>query len=435
MSTGKLQQAIIDAASAELAASPALEKYYFAGKQGYAMKHGSRWIMLPQESQVKQHLLRDGIDKADMGLALCHLRMENYVDHMGPLAGYPVGIHDNVDTGGKLLVTIGPAIIESKPGSSANITRMLRTMLDDPNHPDQFKAVMGWLRQARENVITCSRRPLPVLALVGPRGCGKSLLIEIARLALGGRAACCYNALTGGQFNGGTVGAELLTIDDKAASSNNRTRTTIAQNIKAMLFAASARIESKHKDETTLRPVWAMILAVNDEAEHLGVLPVLDDSMADKISLISCRRADVEGMTREEIGEAITAEMPAFLHSLERYELPEHLRDRRTGAGAYQHPDVLAIVADISNERRLLELIRQCWGITEGGTWTGTADELQGLLAKDPTTVTSARSLLSWDKACGTYLSRLAEDGRCGIAKGGHKSGIQTYTITVPGDG
>jgi hypothetical protein len=98
------------------------------------------------------------------------------------------------------------------------------------------------------------------------------------------------------QFNGHTLGAELLVLDDEIASKQHSTRTALAQGIKKQLFAGSARIEAKHRDPIAMRPVQSIIIAVNDEPEHLQVLPAIDDSVADKISLFSCEQARLGGL-------------------------------------------------------------------------------------------------------------------------------------------
>lgn len=397
-----------------------LPKIYYAGKGGYAIEHKGGFIPLTSETQVAQHLRSAGVERHELAPLLCRLRLENFVSYIGPVAGHPAGIHLAPDSGQPFLVTSGPRIIEGQPGEFPFIADFLADLLGTGDQPE---AVMAWLRQARRNVKDRQRRPLPASIFVGSRNCGKTLFIEITRQILGGRSASAFAALSGNtDFNGDVIGAELLVIDDEIASRDHRARTALAQGIKKYLFASHVRAHSKFREAVNMRPVHAVAIAVNDEPEHLQVLPAIDDSVADKISLFACSPARLDGLDdREEIGRRIAAELPAFVHYLDSTEHPDHLRNQRTGAAAWQSPEVLERLQSISPEEHLRELMTQCVAVTERiaekGYWSGTAAEMEQLLRSDQVTQHSARSLLSWTSACGSYLAKLMTAGRCEITK------------------
>ena len=412
----------------KLKSTPAVEwgsdpEFYYGGRAGYAMSCPAGFIPLPNEGQVKAHLIHHGVPKTDLDFRLCSIREEKYVAHIGPVAGFPPGLHKSEDSGENFLVTRGPNIIERKPGKWDFMWEFFREMLADPEQPDQILAFLSWLYQARLNLTKRIRRPLPALVLVGPRECGKTLAIEITRRVLGGRAAPALRALNGTTpFNADIVGAELLTVDDEIVSRDHRARVGLAQGIKLQLFASSVRVEAKGRDALSMRPIQCLIIAVNSEPEHLHVLPHLDDSLGDKISLLNCQKAKLGGLdNREEIDLKITEELPAFIDYLEReFEIPRHQANARTGAAAWQHPKVVELLAVISPEERLRELLQQCFAITDkiksADFFEGTAADIGKLLTDDETTRHGARSLISWDGATGTLLSRLAASGRAAIA-------------------
>lgn len=77
-----------------------------------------------------------------------------------------------------------------------------------------------------------------------------------------------------------------------------------AQGIKKYLFAPHVRAHSKFREAVNMRPVHAVAIAVNNEPEHLQVLPAIDDSVADKISLFDCQPAKLDGLDdRDEIAQ------------------------------------------------------------------------------------------------------------------------------------
>jgi 5S rRNA maturation endonuclease (ribonuclease M5) len=390
--------------------------FYYAGKGGYAMESKGHYIPLPVEGNVKAHLRQYGItDRDALESMLCKIREENYVAHIGPLAGYPPGLYKSEDSREQFLVTVGPEIIPGVEGDFSFIYRIIAELLEDEEHPDQMDAFVAWLAQARRNLVTRAKRPIPALVLVGPREGGKSILIDcIIQNVLGGRGANAYAALSGGtNFNRDTIGSELLKVDDAIADKKHMARTRFAQGLKSYLFAGTVRVEGKGKDAITLRPIQAVAIAVNEEPKHLQVLPEMDDSLMDKISLLRCRKANVDGMTREEIAGKIKEELPALIFALETFEIPENLRNNRTGAKAWQHPHVMRLLVQISPEEQFRELLMQ--HVKEGSILLGSeygASQIEEMLKGQYSSTRSAASgILCWSGACGSYLGLLRDQG------------------------
>lgn len=396
-----------------------LPKIYYAGRGGYAIEHAGKFIPLTCAEAVVQHLKPYLGNKADYDEAICNIRLNNFVSYIGPVAGIAPGLHTSEDMDATFLVTSGPKIIQGTPGDFPFIDSFLSDLFDGE---DQLLAALGWLRQARSNLVAGKRRPLPAAALVGPKECGKSLFIELARRVLGGRSANALRALNGStNFNADTLGAELLVIDDEIASRDQRARVALAQGLKKQLFAASIRVEGKNRDAISMRPIQAVVLAVNSEPENMMVLPALDDSLEDKISLFLCNRARLDGLdTPDQISGRLTAEIPAFINYLENSNHPERLRNRRTGVAAWHNPELLERLKDMAIEERFRELVAQCsavsFQITTGGAWRGSAAELEKALMEDEQTRHGARTILTWPAACGVYLGRLQKVGRAVIS-------------------
>lgn len=414
----------------------ACENFYYNGS-GYFMREGDLFIPLT-EGRVSKHLKKRGLSTKDVDLAICHITAKHFVEWVGPMAGHRTGIHTDEDSGRQFLVTRPPQIIESSPGDWELVRRIVRGLFMTETYPDQFQVVMGWVKQARENVKRGVRRPIPALAMVGPINSGKTLFLEIIRLALGGRSAPAFRALTNENgFNADILGAELLTVDDQMAPRDKGARVRFGQAIKSQLFASTLRVEEKHQNAFSTRPVHALALALNDEPQHVQVLPEMDPSLSDKITLIKTGRADfLPGETddRERLMAQIKAEIPSFLHWLEQLEIPEHLCHPRTGIAAWHHPSVLAMLQEISPENRLLELINQCETFSPhlnvpGNPWRGTAAEMEGVLMEDPVTRSATKTLTSWNGAIGTYLRRLIAKASPIIRDGGQRQGIQTWVI------
>jgi hypothetical protein len=103
-------------------------------------------------------------------------------------------------------------------------------------------------------------------------------------------------------------------------------------------------------------------------------------------------------------------EAPGFLHwLLNTFRLPESLvDDRRYGVASWKHPDLVEALNCLSPEASLLALVDAILWTYGAKEWRGTADELERLLMDAPETQGTARKLLEWRSAAGTYLGRLS---------------------------
>jgi hypothetical protein len=142
-------------------------------------------------------------------------------------------------------------------------------------------------------------------------------------------------------------------------------------------------------------------MSVNDEPEKIGNLPPIDADLKDKISLLKCSPARLGD--RQSNWDAIQKELPALAWHVRKLRVPKAWLDSRYGVAAYHNREIWDMLNALSPEMRLLELIDQ----TLDRTWTGSATELEIEFNNSPQ-ASSARLLLSFSSACGTYLQRLA---------------------------
>ena len=391
-------------------------RFYYDGTR-YFLDTGAEFVPLDQRS-VTRHLKRWGCDRDTIDGALCEIQTARHIHFAGPLAGHPRGLH--VVGGRKLLATVSPEIIAPKPGPWGTLRAVFEGLLaDDEAGTVQVETWLAWLKYARESLVSNRRRPGQALALAGPRGCGKSLLLDVTALALGGRRANPYANFTGRtNFNGDLAGAELLAVDDESGSTDIRSRRNLSASIKACLFSGAVRIEAKNATPFTFAPCWRMLLALNDEPEALLVLPPLTEDIADKLTLLRChkRPLPMPAFTMEERAaffETLRGELPGLLAWLEAWEVPAALREERCGVTAYHHPALVASLHELSPEGQLVALVDTA--AAAGALplpWIGTAAELKGILAGCHQTSRDAEKLLGgWHAATGAYLARM-EGGR-----------------------
>jgi hypothetical protein len=275
-------------------------------------------------------------------------------------------------------------------------------------------------------------RPAPVMAIAGPRNSGKSLLQNLFTVILGGRVAKPYRYMSGHtDFNGELFGAEHLMVEDEAPSTDLRSRRALGAHIKAFTVNETQSCHVKNRQALTLAPFWRVSISVNDEPENLMILPPIsdseNDSLGDKIILLRANLAEMPMPTetleqRERFWQILVSELPAFLHFLLEWELPQGIRHPRYGMKTWHHPELLLALDALAPETRLLSLIDEVLftdhekdrghfvtGSKKADSWEGTAEELETLLRHHQAFGYEAQKLFSWPTACGTYLGRLAK--------------------------
>ena len=125
-----------------------------------------------------------------------------------------------------------------------------------------------------------------------------------------------------------------------------RSRRHFAANIKTILTGRDQNCHAKHREALILNPLWRMSLSLNDDPERLQVLPPLDIDVRDKIIVLKVIKARMTMSTGSPELDArfwnqLMLEMPAFLHHLEQWQVPNELADSRYGITPYQHPEIV----------------------------------------------------------------------------------------------
>lgn len=390
-----------------------IAKCFYYGRNGYYIEHNGRYIPLSRETDLKQHLRLYGVDPTSPDCPTCTVRNERLVNFVGEVAGHQRGVHEF--NGELFLVTKGPTIIESRPGGGEFVRDFLQRLLATVE-PDQYFNVLAWLHRIRRAVKDGRRTQVPAVVIAGEAGDGKSLFIEVICLSLGGRKANAYKYLSNqSRFNSDLVGAELLYVDDDAAAKDTGARKRFAQFLKATLFAGSVAAEGKGTNAIQCAPVQGIVIAVNSDPHHLRVLPELDDTLRDKIILLKSSPAPLPPELRGKehlVRLRLLEDLPGFLYEVDNLDPSEWIHPLTGRLLCHWNSEIVQAIEELSPERRLWELIENELTDERGGIdWMGTASQLETALtrqgAKNPNT---ARNMLNWSGACGTFLSRLAKE-------------------------
>ena len=389
--------------------------YIDSAKNGYWTKNARGEYIPTAESSLRRILkyqhFQDIDDKvlqiAKIDKMLIELQQEHDVAFAGPIAGYRQGLHEICNQ--RVLVTTGPRLMKWTEGPFPLFQKLIDELLGDKKG-----IFFAWLKCGLRSLYSGAPfRPGQMLALAGPAGCGKSLLQNLLTEMFGGRSAKPYRYMVGDtSFNSDLFQNEHLMIEDDVASTDLRIRRHFGSQLKNMIANEVQSLHRKSRDALSMSVFWRVTITVNDEPENLMVLPPIDESLRDKITLLRARPAtfpygkdDIPG--RNSYRASLSKELPHFMHWLRSYRIPDRLLNQRYGVAAYQEPELLRELEDLAPETKLWTIINdlRIWGI-DNEPFEGTAAELEKmLLEKDK--LGQVRSVLSYNSACGVYLKRL----------------------------
>jgi hypothetical protein len=401
---------------------PQLEVYYDKVSKYYYMLTGGHYVPMARQD-LRGQLVACGWDPAvpkgdvqsPVELEILRILRENHVDFIGALAGHRKGLKTYGDV--RCLITSEPKFIVPQPGSWSLLDQLFRQLFGDV----QLPYVYGWIKMALAMFTSGVWMPGQAMFIAGPPGAGKNLFAELLRWIFGGRMpGKPYSFMTGQtSFNADFFGAELLTIEDEAASTNIQARRDFGAHIKKIAVNATQWLHGKHKGGLSVIPLWRLLASLNDEPERLLVVPPLDADIEDKIMLLLVEKHPMPMPTgtpaqKDAFMSALVAELPAFLHHLSEWEIPDALRSDRFGVTHYHHPKLADSLRELSPEQSLLELIDEfIFTPPFAGPWCGRSSELARALknSDNKNCAREAEKLLPAVNSCGRYLRRLA--GMC----------------------
>lgn len=401
------------------------EEYVLSQKVFYESSATHYWIPHPKggwikvtEAGAKRFLQEKGIStkKPQNGLmspmdrALLTLNQNMNVAYAGPLCGFAA--QEMIFHGERVLITKSPQLIKPTRGGSPTI----KSILDGLFGQEQLIYFLSWFHIAYETLRSGERRPGQAIALLGPKDCGKTFLIDhLIVPVLAGRVAEPYQYLSGQTtFNAHMFTAEVLKIDDQTAFTDIASRRAFGVAIKRITGNDECECHAKYKQPIMLAVFWRLVIAANDEDENLMILPPIDVSIEDKIMLFRCEKHPMPMATRnleerKALAQVVRKELPAFCQHLLDWKIPADLVGSRFGVKEFHHPQVMEILSRLSPEHTLLELIAGClFRPTAPSTWEGSLIEFEKELTADSSPVQhKAKKLFSFNTAARTYLQRL----------------------------
>jgi hypothetical protein len=392
------------------------QSIFFSGAtRSWWVRTSAGFFVEMDKSMIVKELTRLGIGKKQKGESLGEIDQfllrtaKDPVAYSGPLAGHKAGPIDHPN--GRILVTTPCRPLQGIDAPCSDILEWLHQLANRDER--QFQTLLIWMHLRRRALLKGTWRAGQLLVLAGPAGCGKSFLqSRIVTPLLGGRIARPYRYMHGGtEFNAELFAAEHLSIEDESPARDLTSRRALGNHVKSMLFSAVQSCHPKGRTPINITPIWAMSLSVNEEPENLMVLPPIDETLADKLIILKCRKPEPPPGHPEEMQallRMVDRELPAFAHYLDTLSIPPNYAEPRTGLRHYHNPEIVEALQGLSPEAKLDQLITAAF-LQDSSEWEGKALELETALTRwDSPWRHEAQRLFTFNTACGVYLSRLA---------------------------
>lgn len=278
--------------------------------------------------------------------------------------------------------------------------------IESPDDSIQLRIFLSWLSHFYRTSALLSPSQGQCLVLAGPPGIGKSFLVrQVIGPLMGGYNDADDYFIGNSKFTGDIVRYPVLGIDDKICDLDRNARAGFVTRLKSVIATGVMRYEEKFQSSVQALPwLGRVIIMCNIDSRSLSVLPDLEQSNADKITMLRIGSAHYEFFGSAPENRAVVArELPYFARYLMEARVDEPLRDVRFGVRAYQHPEMVQAASENGYTRVVVEALNSVIDSLRAGDGSvesrSEPEELRG----------SARSL--FDTICSVSPSAAREIG------------------------
>jgi hypothetical protein len=380
--------------------------YYRKGDDFY-FNHGDGWGPV-SDTRARQILQIDyGIEEAATA-TLRTIMKERTIHDVAQVAGFKAGIHEDT-LGRQFLVPNSTPMITPEDRPWPLIKRAITGLLG----VRQTIYFHAWMKWALESLRDQSGAPGHYLIIMGPAGCGKTLLQEkiISPLLGCGPTDCIKYITSKTDFNADLVSAFHLMVSDGLAFANYQERKQYTERVKHLLANSSQRLEAKYQNAINVKFCCRLSNSLNLSA--IESLPLLEEGMNDKLLLFKAkkhRHLPNKNFKREAYEAQIREELPGYVNFLFNWKIPAELEEEtseRLGFKAYLNPQILDDIADSSREVKLAEILIRFVGPTKSRTGITVGNLYEEMVSKDSNVCNRLRDLCRNERSLGHLLGDL----------------------------
>lgn len=248
---------------------------------------------------------------------------------------------------------------------------------------EQREFFLAWVKRFYETGWRRALLPGQAVFLCGEKDQGKNLLSNVIVSKLVGGHVDAADYLTGDtKFSGSFFEMPLWSMDDVTPLADAAKHRHYTALLKKMVANRIFSADEKFKKIQTVEWCGRILVTTNLDPESIRILPSLDASNQDKVSMFRVRTMDRKFPT--DAVETITGELPYFGRWLIDWVVPEHvLGTVRYGVKPYIEESLLAEARQSSDTAQFEELLGAFLKQLPDETkeWVGTSTDLMAQLA------------------------------------------------------
>jgi hypothetical protein len=232
----------------------------------------------------------------------------------------------------------------------------------DETGADPMPFFLGWLKHFYANGLAQQPRQGQAVVIAGPSSVGKTLLTRavIGRI-VGGASDASRFLVENDSFSDTEVSMPLMCIDDQTATVDARTRMRFSTSLKKLVASRTVVFNGKYMARGEIPWLGRVTVTCNMDPESLRILPDMDISTIDKISLFKAREPTDPFPDSRALDMILDRELPYFCAWLLRWEIPEDVMNRadtRYFVRAYHHAELLSIADQGSSTHSIIDLVQ-----------------------------------------------------------------------------
>lgn len=226
----------------------------------------------------------------------------------------------------------------------------------------QLEYFLAWLRWFYEGGLLQQPKPGQALVIAGPTGKGKTFLTNgLIGTMVGGKSDASNYLVEQSRWTDTVAQEPLMCIDDQIAASTHQSHMRFSALIKKVVANRTMSYDGKWAKTGDIIWVGRVALTTNLDPESLKILPNLELSAQDKISLFKAANHDLvlPGFYAQE--EILKQELPYFCRWLLDWKIPEGLlsTDPRFGTKPYHHHELFESSMRTGLTSAIFELIQE----------------------------------------------------------------------------
>lgn len=393
-----------------------LEKVFFCPEEGKFLMYddeAATWVPWQRTDFTQQLRKLNFSDKIPRGETCSEIdKIEGFlkgptrrIDGYGRILHHPEGLV--VLRNGQRYLNVGSRQpLEAMPHIGRDLTwedgperfplvhDFMSTLFTDKEGEDtynQFPHLLAWIKHSYECGVNFDPETGLVVFLVGPPDRGKSFFTEaIFGTLMGGYEDGSSYLVDDSKWTEDLTSSPVIFVADGSATADHRVVTSMTNKLKKLAANATLRSAQKYRKEGELPWFGRIIISCNEDSESLSILPNMDISTKDKISLYKTSNKLFPFKRRKEMQQQLAKELPWFARFLLDWEIPPNLRSSRTRftLDAFHHPALMSAALQqgppgILSEfliRIMRSLLAADPASRKGKRWQGSSAELYDLL-------------------------------------------------------